>query len=140
MIRFTFFVLGATLLIASAPALADDVAGAERLLCATRVVVACSSDGECDSVSPTDIRVPQFVEVDLKHKRLATTKASGEDRSTEIVNVQRDAGRLVLQGYENGRAFSFVIEEKTGQSSMSVAMDGLSVALFGACTPLPSPA
>ncbi len=140
MIRFTFVLLASALLLASAPALADDLTGAERLLCATRVVMACWTDGECESVPPTDIRVPQFVELDLKHKRMATTKASGEDRATDIVNLQRDAGKLVLQGYQNGRAFSLVIDEKTGQASVAVALSDLSVALFAACTPLPPPA
>ncbi len=140
MVRSTFLVLGFVLMTVSAPALADDLTGAERFLCATRAVFACTGDGPCENVSPTDIRVPQFLEVDLKQKRLATTKASGENRATPIVNLQRDAGRLVIQGYENGRAFSFVIDEKTGQASVAVALDGLSVALFGACTPLSPPA
>ncbi len=140
MTRFTFLALGAALLFVSTPCLADDLTGAERLLCATRAVMACWTDGECDSVSPTDVRVPQFVEIDLKHKKMATTKASGENRATDIVNLQRDAGKLVLQGYQNGRAFSLVIEEKTGQASAAVALSDLSVALFAACTPLPPPA
>ena len=43
----------------------------------------------------------------------------------------------MLQGFENGRAFSFLIAEKTGRASIAVARDGLGVSVFGACTPLP---
>ncbi len=31
-----------------------------------------------------------------------------------IKNLEREAGQIVLQGSENGRAFSFLITEKTG--------------------------
>jgi len=35
-----------------------------------------------------------------------------------------------------GRAFSWVITEQTGQVTAAVAVEGLAVAVFGACTPL----
>ena len=48
----------------------------------------------------------------------------------------RRLGRfLFLQGVERGRAFSFAINETTGFVSAAVARDGLTVAVFGACTP-----
>jgi len=46
------------------------------------------------------------------------------------------AGTLVLQGFEKGRAFSFVIEEKTGAVTIAVAGPSRGVTAFGACTPL----
>jgi hypothetical protein len=39
-----------------------------------------------------------------------------------------------------GRAFSFVIVEKTGMASIAVAREGMTVSVFGACTPMPAPA
>ena len=76
--------------------------------------------------------------MDLAAKTLSTTAASGENRSTPIKNLEREEGMIILQGYENGRAFSFVIAEEDGMASIAVARDGLSVAVFGACTPMPS--
>jgi hypothetical protein len=86
---------------------------------------------------PWNLKVPQFIEVDLKARRMGTTRASGENRSTPIEHVRRESGTIVLQGYERGRAFSFVIKEDTGAASVAVASPGKSVAVFAACTPMP---
>ena len=67
-----------------------------------------------------------------------TTQASGLNRATAILHLQREGGQILLQGYENGRAFSFVIGEKTGLLSAAVAAEGLTVGVFGACTPIAS--
>jgi hypothetical protein len=125
-------------LIAVAPAAADDLRGADRLICAASMILACGENGECYEVQPADLNVPQFIEIDLASKRLSTTKASGQNRSTPILTLKRENGTIVLQGYEGGRAFSFIISEEDGRSSAAVARDGLSVAVFGACTPSPA--
>jgi hypothetical protein len=73
--------------------------------------------------------------VDLKRKTLATTRASGEDRSTPIQGQSREAGYIYLQGVENGRSFSMVISENTGELTFTVATDGETATMFGDCTP-----
>ncbi len=40
----------------------------------------------------------------------------------------------MLQGIEDGRVFGFVIDEESGVLTVSVARDGISVSVFGACT------
>ena len=35
---------------------------------------------------------------------------------------------------EDGRVFSFVIDEATGRMTVAVSRDGISVRVFGACT------
>lgn len=120
------------------PASADDLTGADRLLCSATVVILCWETGECEEGLPYELNVPQFIEIDLEQKRLSTTKASGENRSSPIESLKREAGEIVLQGHERGRAFSFVISENTGRASVAVARDGISVAAFAACTPMSS--
>jgi hypothetical protein len=85
---------------------------------------------------PWNLNIPQFIQVNLKDKTLSTTKASGENRSTPIRNLVREEGKIFLQGVELGRAFSFVIDEKSGMLSVAVAREGITVSVFGACTPL----
>jgi hypothetical protein len=80
--------------------------------------------------------VPQFIEVDLAGKQLRTTRASGENRQTPIKNFQEEDQAIYLQGVEQGRAFSFVIDRPTGFASIAVARNGITVSVFGACTPL----
>ncbi|HUD70765.1 MAG TPA: hypothetical protein VMQ62_02285 [Dongiaceae bacterium] len=131
-------VLGAAMLQAGSTAsFADNLAGVNQLLCTAVQATGCHDDGECTSDLPWNLNVPQFIQIDLTAKRLQTTKASGENRSTPIEFLKRDGGLIVLQGFERGRAFSFVIEEDTGMASVAVAAPGRAVVVFGACTPMP---
>jgi len=116
----------------------DDIRGQERILCSVAQASICEDDGGCKSEAPWSLNIPLFIEVNLKDKLFSTTKASGENRSTPIRSSFREDGLLVLQGYEEGRAFSFVISEEDGLSSIAIARDGLTVSAFGACTPQPA--
>jgi hypothetical protein len=120
-----------------ASAAADDLTGQDRILCTAVEVTRCMESGTCTSELPWNLNIPQFIEIDLKAKTFSTTKASGENRATAIRNLLREEGLLVLQGFEAGRAFSFVIHEESGMVSVAVARDGLTVSIFGACTPMP---
>jgi hypothetical protein len=124
--------------VASSPiATADDLTGQDRILCTAVEVTRCMESGSCTSELPWNLNIPQFIEIDLKAKTFSTTKASGENRATAIRTLLREEGLLVLQGFEAGRAFSFVIHEPSGMASVAVARDGLTVSIFGACTPMP---
>jgi hypothetical protein len=126
------------ILLSAAPLRADDVRGVERMLCAVTSVTACVEGAECFKAEPSELNIPQFLEIDLKARLLKTTPASGQNRKTDIKSLQRENGVIVLQGYEMGRAFSFLIEETLGTASIAVARDGITVAAFGACTPIPA--
>jgi hypothetical protein len=91
----------------------------------------------CVTETPWNLNIPEFIEIDLKAKTFATTKASGENRMTPIRSLAREEGLIILQGYEAGRAFSFVIHEQSGMASVAVARDGITVSVFGVCTPMP---
>ncbi len=134
--RLGLTILVTLLLSLPAAAQADDLSGADRFLCTAVQVTHCTETGECTTDLPWNLNVPQFIEVDLGAKTLATTKASGENRSTPIAQMYREEGLIVLQGLENGRAFSFMISEQTGAATVAVARQGLAVSVFGACTPL----
>jgi hypothetical protein len=124
------------LLALAAPAWADNLEGADRLLCTPVQVTVCTPEGPCQSGPPRNWNIPQFIEVDLAGKRLSTTAASGENRITPIREVLREDGRIFMQGVEAGRAFSWVVSEATGETSVAVALDGIGISVFGACTPL----
>jgi len=126
-----------TLMFAAAPAVADDLTGADRFLCAPGEVTVCAMDGECASGPPWEFNVPDFIEVDLEDGMLRTTEASEENRQTPIPRIIREDGMIVLQGFEMGRAFSFFIDEGSGEMTAAAARDGIFVGAFGVCTPLP---
>lgn len=121
-------------LLVAAPVASDDVTGSEKLLCSASRIVACFEAGDCAELMAEDIDVPQFVVVDTRAKKLATTKASGQNRSTPIRDIHRSDELLFFQGVEQGRAFSFVVHEPSGHLTVAVSRDGLSVSVFGSCT------
>jgi hypothetical protein len=121
-------------LLASSIALADNLAGTDRLLCAPTEIKICVEDADCYPAHASELGVPDFIIVDLKNKKLQTTKASDQTRTTAFSNLSRNAGKIYLQGIENGRAFSFVIDEATGRMTVAVSRDGVAVSAFGACT------
>jgi hypothetical protein len=121
-------------LLASSVALADKLEGADRLLCAPSEIKICVEDADCYPAHASELGVPDFIIVDLKNKKLQTTKASDQTRSTGFSTMSRNAGKIYLQGIENGRAFSFVIDEATGRMTVAVSRDGVAVSAFGACT------
>jgi len=123
---------------AGIPVSADDLTGVDRILCTAVQVTVCQESGDCVIDLPWNVNVPQFIEVDLGAKKMSTTKASGENRATPIEHLRREGGMIVLQGFERGRAFSFVISEATGAVSVAVAAEDRTVAVFGACTPMPA--
>ena len=121
-----------------APAVfADDVTGADRLLCASMAATRCYFD-ECASGDPVAWNIPQFVEIDLVERQIRTTAASGEHRATPITTLVREDGIIVLQGLEGGRAFSFVVHEPSGELNAAVAAADSSTVVFAACTPMPA--
>lgn len=117
------------------PAGADSLTDAKRFICSAVEASLCSAEGECASGLSWDLQIPQFVLVDLDRKTLSTTEASGENRSTPILSQVREDGHIFLQGIQMGRAFSMVLKEDSGRASMAIAMDGLTLGVFGACTP-----
>jgi len=117
-------------------ALADDVTGSDRILCAVVEVNFCYPGALCEQGPPWAWQVPDFIEVDLAGKELRTTKASGENRKTPIGHMARVEGQVVVSGLENGRAFTFSITESTGEATISLAAYGKGGVAFGTCTPM----
>jgi len=140
MVKRCLMAFAVLLAVPGAFAWADDLTGSTRFLCAAVQATKCLEGGECAIDVPWDLNVPEFIEIDLNARRLSTTKASGQNRETTIEHLSRRDGTIVLQGFEMERAFSFVITEQTGRVAVAVATEGRVVAVFGACTTLPSAA
>ena len=121
-------------LTACVAAQADDITGKNRILCSSSKVMLCVEDGLCFEISVLDADAPQFLIIDTKKKTVATTEASGDKRESPVANMSRDNGRIFLQGVENNRAYSILIEEEFGRFSAAIARDGITVSAFGACT------
>jgi hypothetical protein len=115
---------------------ADALGDAQRLLCAASRVARCEAS-DCEFGLPQKWNIPSFVSVDLAKKMLSTTDASVAKRQSPIAYISRDQDSIYLQGSENGRTFSIVIDKATGHASIAIAADGFTVSVFGECTPMP---
>lgn len=131
-LSITFLVLWAL----PAMTLADDVSGARNILCTVLQSDVCLQDIGCTSVAPQELNIPRFIRIDARTGKLATTAASGENRETIAPAVTRADGQLILQGVEQGRAFSLFIDEASGDATFASAADQLGVSVFAACTPV----
>ena len=120
------------------PAAADDVTGQTKMLCSTVRVKECFADGGCVEGPPETWNIPRFTRIDLDEMTLTTTEASGQNLSTPIERVERDGDDIALQGAENGKAFSFLLEADNGTATVAIALEGSVLAGFGYCTPLES--
>lgn len=116
---------------------ADPVQGKDRLMCAPAETTVCTLDGECHRAVAGEMQIPDFLLIDLAGKQLTTTAASGQNRASAIQSLIRDEGRIVLHSLQGGRALSMVIDEATGGVSAAIVFDGVSIGIFGACTPVP---
>jgi len=130
------FALLAALLLASAGlASANDFNGSKPLLCVPTDSLSCEGAGECTRVTVEALNIPQFIRVDFKGKKLSGKLENGAEQVTAVRNVVKSDGRTILQGAENGRGWSLVIQHDTGEMSAAVAGDEAAFVLLGACTP-----
>jgi hypothetical protein len=113
---------------------AADFDGSHDLLCAPTDALQCEGAGRCTRMEVEDLNFPKFVHVDFAAKKLRGKVEGGtDDETTEIQNVQKLGDRTVLQGAENGRGWSIVIDAGTGDMSAAIAGDDVGFVLFGVC-------
>jgi hypothetical protein len=115
---------------------AENLTGADKILCAGLQATRCDTTGTCETGMPWRWNMPEFIEIHLDDQILSTTPAVERPRRTKIQNLTRSGGEIYLQGVENARAFSFVIDETSGVASIAIATDGMTISVFASCTPL----
>ena len=108
--------------------------GSVPLLCVPIQVVDCEFGGKCFTGNAEDVNLPQFVKVDFKQKILSAVDDAS--RTTKIAYTERDNGRLIMHGGQNGRGWTILISEETGKLSATISEEGVGFIIFGACTPL----
>lgn len=105
--------------------------GSQDLLCVPTDIAECDRAARCERVSVSEVDLPHFLKLQFRNKRLVGV--GPEARTTAIETVRSVDGLTILQGAENGRAWSLVVEQATGRMSGSVADGEGAFAVFGAC-------
>jgi hypothetical protein len=114
---------------------AGDFDGSKPLICSVIRTVACPRDDEVSKGTAEDINLPQFFFIDFEKKIVAGKTAEGEVRETKIESIKHEDGQLILQGIQRGKAWSAVINEETGKTTLIGANDDGGFVVFAACTP-----
>jgi hypothetical protein len=115
---------------------AAGVKDSKPLLCSVIKAYECGLESGCIEGTAESIDIPQFIQVDFKNNKISTTRANKVKRESTINNLQRVDGKIFMQGVENGRGWSMVIEETSGKMSASALEERVSFTVFGACTAL----
>lgn len=123
-------------------AVAADFDGSKTLICTPIDAAECLLGPTCLSVTMDDLNLPQFFTLDFKAKQLRGRVPSGTVEKTTIQNVRKVDGRTILQGAENGRGWSIVINQNSGRMSATVAAlsendERVGFVMLGSCTPDP---
>jgi hypothetical protein len=128
----TFKQYAMTLVLGSlvASAGAADFDGSKPLICSAIEANDCASGAACAKGLAADINVPQFIRLNVPEK---TVSARG--RTSAIQNLSRGPGVIVVQGFENQRAWSITVWE-SGKLVAAVAGEEEGFVIFGACTAL----
>ncbi|HEY7041097.1 MAG TPA: hypothetical protein VID28_19670 [Methylomirabilota bacterium] len=108
--------------------------GSKPMLCAVTAVSECTKDGNCERSGPHQEgnNLPGFVRVDVPGKLLTDNEGAG--RKTAIQSSAVVDNQLMLQGSENGKAWTIVVATDSGVFGSSVVEDDGLFAIFGRCT------
>ena len=121
-------------LVAPSVARASDYDGSKNLHCAATDAIQCEGAGECERTEVEALNLPKFIHIDFKAKKLrGTVEGRDEEETTPIQNIQKLDGQTVIQGVQNGRGWSIVVDGGTGDITAAVAGDDLAFVLFGVC-------
>jgi hypothetical protein len=136
-LKFISASMAASFLVAgtlSAPVLAEVYDGSAPLICASIDTVQCDANGECISGTAAHVNLPQFFRVNFQEEIVRARRADGSERSTRIERLRHDGGHVILQGAEEGLGWSVLIDEVSGQMTITASGDGEAFVVFGACT------
>ena len=104
-------------------------------LCAPTEEIACEESGKCDTNAFESLNLPPFIKIDLVSKQMSGTE-EGRAEAAAVERVERVEGRLILQGVQDGRGWSVVIVEESGNMTLSVSGEDNAWVAFGDCEPL----
>jgi hypothetical protein len=116
--------------------LAATIDWSKPVICAVLRTVECGVGEKCTSGSAESINVPQFLRIDLGRRRMTGLRPSGEQAATTAHTLEDMSNSLILQGIEEGRGWTAVIDKISGKLVASAAGSQAGFLVFGACTSL----
>jgi len=103
----------------------------QPLTCDLVEAAQCDGVAACVDVTAEQIDLPPVLIVDFAASRL---ESEDGERTTPIASVEVLDAVLVLQGHQNGRGWTMVIDRANGHLSATLAEAAGAFVLAGACT------
>jgi len=132
-------IIAGILLLASTPLFAGTESGMDGkspLLCNFNRLVSCSyGAGECLFRTPEDGNLPEFVEIDFSNKTISGLWPKSQQRVSKLNNLVVLEDRIVAQGMDDNRPWSFVIDRASGDFIGAGPAINEGVSIFGDCMP-----
>lgn len=129
--RNAALLLGLLALLLPAGAWAEGIDGETPLVCDLTKGSLCDGVAACAPADFAKIDLPPVYTVDFAAKQLASEDGQ---RTSPIASKELLDAVLVLQGFQNGRGWSMVIDRATGHLSATVADVEGALVIAGACT------
>ena len=71
-------------------------------------------------------------------KEVRPTEETGHDQTSDILTIDTEGGRTIIQGIEEGRGWSANLDQSSGHLTVGVVGHGYTVSLVGECTVMPA--
>ena len=107
--------------------------GATPMLCSIVTVVECGEAGDCIKGTAKTYNLPTFLRVNFDQNTITGTNSEGKALKAEIMSSHKQQGNLLMQGNQNGRAWSVLVNQAKGDMSASINIEDGGYLLFGAC-------
>ncbi len=117
-------------------ALAADKDKSAEIICSMSSVIECDEFKDCVESSSEEINIPRFIKIDLIGKTMSDASVKDGAKKSNIRTLIRQDGEIIMQGAENGRAFSVVVNEMSGKCTATISEDSFGFILFGSCMAL----
>ncbi|HEY8153678.1 MAG TPA: hypothetical protein VII72_06070 [Myxococcota bacterium] len=110
---------------------ADGLDASRPLTCSISEAAECDGVAACSDVTLEQIDLPALWRVDFAAKQLSSQDGQ---RTSPIAALETLDGALILQGHQNGRGWTLVVERAAGHLSASAADAEGAFVLAGSCT------
>jgi hypothetical protein len=118
-------------LVLAGAAAAEGVDASKPLRCALAEAAECDEQAACEVVTLEQIELPAEWRVDFAAKQLVSLDGQ---RTSPIAALDVLEALLVLQGHQNGRGWTLVLERTTGRLSGAIATAEGAFVLAGGCS------
>jgi hypothetical protein len=114
-------------------AIAQGLDNQAPMVCSVNETFDCASARACIGDSPEAVNIPRVIRIDFAAKKAFTKKINGEVREASIGAEQLVNERMILQGIQNGLAWSMAISRESGAMALTITAEDAGFVVFGTC-------